>query len=291
MSIDKPLFLILFSLLIAFGIAIVVDTLFRYIARRNRVKWAVEGQYKVSILEVLTRYFANFTTSKSAEIEEKFIAAGIYNTKVAPYWFFIKYSVILAVVGLTLLLTSDRIDSLSNIALISVLVAVLVTVPDLVLRHRRKILSEKITRQLPYLLDLMAVCVQTGMTIESAIFYLTKEMAGFDRDLSYVLKRLSDRAQIVGMEKGLEELLERVPSNEMRSFVHTLSQSMKYGTSIHQVIITLAKDIREVQLLTIEEKVGKLSSKMSIPLILFIMFPVVILITAPGIMRLINGEM
>ncbi|HDR1493492.1 TPA: type II secretion system F family protein, partial [Pasteurella multocida] len=44
-------------------------------------------------------------------------------------------------------------------------------------------------------------------------------------------------------------------------------------------------DIREIQLLIIEEKLGTLSAKMSIPLILFIMFPIIILILAPGIMR------
>ena len=72
----------------------------------------------------------------------------------------------------------------------------------------------------------------------------------------------------------------------MRSFVFSLTQSIKYGTSIQYALETLAKDIREVQVLELEEKVGKLSAKMSIPLILFIMFPVVILITAPGIMRM-----
>jgi tight adherence protein C len=38
-------------------------------------------------------------------------------------------------------------------------------------------------------------------------------------------------------------------------------------------------------MLGVEEKIGKLAAKMSIPLILFIMMPIVILITAPGIMR------
>ncbi|MEC8483612.1 MAG: type II secretion system F family protein, partial [Pseudomonadota bacterium] len=50
----------------------------------------------------------------------------------------------------------------------------------------------------------------------------------------------------------------------------------------------LSSEIRAVQMLSIEEKIGKLAAKMSVPLILFIMFPIVILIAAPGVMRMIN---
>ncbi|GAM73391.1 type II/IV secretion system protein tadC [Vibrio ishigakensis] len=39
-----------------------------------------------------------------------------------------------------------------------------------------------------------------------------------------------------------------------------------------------------------EEKIGKLAAKMSTPLILFIMFPIVILILAPGITRMMTGN-
>jgi Flp pilus assembly protein TadB len=92
---------------------------------------------------------------------------------------------------------------------------------------------------------------------------------------------------VVGLEQALEELYQRVPSNEMRSFVMTLNQSLQYGTSIYGVLTTLSADIREVQLLQVEEKIGQLAAKMSIPLIVFIMVPIVILIAAPGIMRML----
>ncbi|TOO76471.1 biotin synthase, partial [Vibrio parahaemolyticus] len=52
------------------------------------------------------------------------------------------------------------------------------------------------------------------------------------------------------------------------------------------VLSDLAEDMRKVQILTVEEKVGKLSAKMSVPLILFIMFPIVILILAPAVMQM-----
>jgi tight adherence protein C len=69
----------------------------------------------------------------------------------------------------------------------------------------------------------------------------------------------------------------------------TLKQSLQYGSSIYGVLTTLAGDIRDVQMLTLEEKIGKLAAKMSVPLILFIMIPIVILIAAPGILRMMSN--
>lgn len=125
--------------------------------------------------------------------------------------------------------------------------------------------KREIVESTPYLLDLLAVCVQTGMTIEAAMTYLSKEMSGFDKDLAQLLKNTNDRSRIVGLDKALDELYDRVPTNEMRSFTMTLKQSLHYGTSIYGVLTTLAVDIRDVTMLSMEEKIGKLAAKMSVP--------------------------
>jgi tight adherence protein C len=148
------------------------------------------------------------------------------------------------------------------------------------------LLIGKISAQLPYLLDMMAVCIQTGMTIEASLIYLGKELEQFDMDLSYQIQRTSDSSKIHGLEKALNDLGDRVPTIAIRSFVLTIVQNLQYGTSVAQVLSDLAEDMRKVQILTVEEKVGKLSAKMSLPLILLIMFPIVILILAPGIMQM-----
>ena len=80
-------------------------------------------------------------------------------------------------------------------------------------------------------------------------------------------------------------IYERVPTNAMRSFVMTLKQSLHYGSSIYEVLTTLAADIREITLLETEERMGKLASKISVPMILFHMFPIVPLVIGPPIMR------
>lgn len=240
--------------------------------------------------EEMTQYVTSLFTVSKHEISDKFIAAGFYNTRFARLYLPVKY--LLAFLGacaIAVLGFRSGMDVM-NIAVFGLVwVIIMIIFPDAYLNMRTKKLQRKISNQLPYLLDLMGVCVQTGMTIEAAMSYLSQEMAGFDRDLAYMLKRTNDRAHIVGLEQSLDELYKRVPTTEIRSFVMTLNQSLQYGSSIYTVLTTLAVDIREVQMLNLEEKIGSLSAKMSVPLILFIMIPIVILITAPGVMRMLGS--
>ncbi|WP_325894980.1 type II secretion system F family protein [Grimontia sp. NTOU-MAR1] len=285
--------IVFYTLLISVGASIILTGIYVSFYRRHRLRQVLDmddAPVKKSALSVAASLIASYFAGTNKAIEEKFIGAGFYDIALAPYYFLIKYTV--CGVGTLIILfsgdTSFSEAATSKVISLSILVIAVVIVPDLYLDMRRRALSAKLTRKLPYLLDLMGVCVQTGMTIETTLFYLTSEMTAFDRDMAYMLKRLRDRAQTVGLEKALRELYERVPAPEMRSFVMTLSQSMQHGTSIYGVLSTLAKDIREIQLLSLEEKAGKLASKMSVPLIIFIMMPIVILITTPGIMRMLG---
>ncbi len=252
--------------------------------RRKKVEDYIGGQTLNSSSRV-NRFFVRFGKEHRHELEQKLIEAGYYNTEWARFYFPAKLVVLVVLSVLVLVLVTDMTASNKLLAVVLSLVAVIV-VPDMLLQMRRKILIGKTSAQLPYLLDMMSVCVQTGMTIEAALIYLGKELAEFDSDLCYQVKRTSDSAKIHGLEKALNDLSDRIPTPAVRSFVLTIIQNLQYGTSVAQVLSDLAEDMRKVQILTVEEKVGKLSAKMSIPLILFIMFPIVILILAPGIMQM-----
>ncbi|MGF1756186.1 type II secretion system F family protein [Vibrio makurazakiensis] len=239
--------------------------------------------------EGLDRLFDNLSstlTSSKDDIDKKLDDAGIYNSNISQYYMLTKYLVAF-VGGILIYVLLSRFELIVNqvIAILAIWFVFCVTGPDSYLAIKQKALRRKISNQLPYLLDLMAICIQTGMTLESAMSYLSHEMEGFDKDLSYQLNKINERTKIVSLDIALDEFYNRIPTPEVRSFVMTLKQSLKYGSSIFDVLTTLASDIREVNMLGVEEKIGKLAAKMSIPLILFIMMPIVILITAPGIMR------
>ncbi|MBT0068362.1 MULTISPECIES: type II secretion system F family protein [Vibrio] len=273
--------LIVLFVSLLFLLFLIFDSL-RTEQRRKKVALYIGGD-AVRAPSRVNRFFVRFGKEHRHELEQKLIEAGYYNTEWAKFYFPAKLAVLVVVTGLVLL--SDMTANNQLIIIIFTLIAVIV-LPDTLLQMRRKMLIFKTSSQLPYLLDMMSVCVQTGMTIEAALVYLGKELAEFDSDLCYQIKRTSDSAKIHGLEKALNDLSDRIPTPPIRSFVLTIIQNLQYGTSVAQVLSDLAEDMRKVQILTVEEKVGKLSAKMSVPLILFIMFPIVILILAPGIMQM-----
>lgn len=224
------------------------------------------------------------------QMQQRFIRAGIYQTRYSSMYMPLKYLVLaigeVVVIGVCWwsgVAINQAVTLICGWAMVSI------ALPDMVLAQRTKRRHQKLVGQLPYLIDLTAICVQSGMTIEASMKYLAQEMQGFDRDLAYLLNKTNHLARVVGMEEALEELYQQVPSSEMRSFVMTLTQSMQHGSSIYRMLTVLASDVREVQMLELEEKIGKLAAKMSIPLIVFILIPIVFVIAAPGVMRLMQS--
>ncbi|WP_037468950.1 type II secretion system F family protein [Shewanella marina] len=220
------------------------------------------------------------------EFAQQFAEAGFYNFPIARYYLVIKFGLI-TVMALAVVLSN--LTPLIKVCVASASLVAIIIVPNILLDLRKRALITKVSRQLPYMLDMMAVCVQTGMTLEASLTYLGKELEPFDKDLCFQIRKTATNAHVKGLEKALMNLSERLPTPEVRSFVLTLIQNLQYGTSISNVLSSLAKDMRKMQLLEAEEKMGKLSAKMSVPLILFILMPIVVLILGPGIMQLSVG--
>ncbi|WP_391090561.1 type II secretion system F family protein [Vibrio sp. NH-UV-68] len=222
------------------------------------------------------------------ETRRKLVAAGFYNEFLADVYYLLK---VVPFVFCVVWIAFDYFNSNGDefFALLYLLGAMVTFVigPDAFIASRGKANIKHISSRLPFLLDLMNVCVHTGMTVESSLDYLSKELVTVDKHLAYVVRITVERSRLVGLEKALEEFRDLVPSSEAQSFVMTLVQSLQFGSSVGPVLATLAADIRELNMMDLEERIGKMGAKMSIPLIAFIMVPIVILIAAPGIMRML----
>lgn len=274
--------------LVSLGLAVLLmllwDNTKANIATRKIIGSTREESQRTKFLDAIT----SRVSFNKEETKRKFITAGIYSDiLVDTYYLFkiIPFTLCLLVIGY------EYFDNELNLfmALVYLLVAVVtfVIAPDAYISSRGKSNIKHISSRLPFLLDLMNVCVHTGMTIESSLDYLSKELTTVDKHLAYVVRVTVERSKLVGVEKALEEFYDLVPTSESQSFVMTLVQSLQFGSSIGPVLATLASDIREINMMDLEEKIGKMGAKMSIPLIAFIMVPIVVLIVAPGIMRML----
>lgn len=197
-----------------------------------------------------------------------------------------------AIGGALLVLTVIGVLSISMKALAMIMLFVFMIVlvlPAMMLNPAINTRIKLMMDALPYFVDLIAVCVQAGMTVESSVKFIAERSDDLDKNLADLMSHLVRRAEVSGLEEGLMDLYRSMDMTEMRMFCATLQQSVHYGTSLYENLMELSKDIRDMQLLSSEEKIGKLSAKMSVPLILFIMFPITILIAAPGILRIMQN--
>ncbi|HDX1191947.1 TPA: type II secretion system F family protein [Pasteurella multocida] len=165
----------------------------------------------------------------------------------------------------------------------------IIIIPGILTNSILKSKVKKIMVDLPGFIDLVAVNVQTGITIDAALKQVALDFKKLNPDLTYVMLRIIRKSEITGLSQALQDLSISLPTTEIRMFCTVLQQSLNFGSSIYSHLIQLSADIREIQLLALEEKLGTLSAKMSIPLIIFIMFPIIILILAPGIMRVFTN--
>ncbi len=165
---------------------------------------------------------------------------------------------------------------------------VVILLPSMIKNTTIKKRMKRISDDLPFIIDMMAVCVQSGMTVEKSLRYIADNTQDINTDIATLLDRTMMKTDVSGIASALEQLYQEVPSNEVRMFCSTLQQSIKYGSSIYQVLIDLSKEMREIQLLAMEEKVASLSAKMTLPMIVFIMFPLLAMVAGPGLIGMVS---
>ncbi len=70
--------------------------------------------------------------------------------------------------------------------------------------------------------------------------------------------------------------------------VSVLLQAERYGTPLSQALRTISEESRKMAILTLEEAAGKLPARMSLPLMVLILPPIIALMGAPAMIRLIR---
>lgn len=158
------------------------------------------------------------------------------------------------------------------------------------LRWRQSRRREEITLSLPDALDLMVICVESGLGLNAAILNVGKEIRLSSRTLSDELRMVSYemRAGISRVE-ALRNLAIRTGVDEVRAFVAVLVQSDRFGTSIAQALRTHALSLRTRRRQRAEETARKTPVKMVFPLVFCIFPELLLVILAPGMLQLFRA--
>ena len=217
----------------------------------------------------------------SARLKQELIRAGYHGPSSATTYLGAK--VLLLALGLTgppvLLLWLNAPLPLSVLVTLSVAVG-LFMLPNLFVSIRRRRRSKDVRNHLPDAVDLLEVCVSSGMGLDMAWNLVADEVRG-------VSTTLADEMALTNLEihlgsprvAAMRHLAERVGVDDIGSLVAVLVQSERFGTSIADALRTFAGTMRETRSMRAEETAEKMAVRLLFPMILFI-FPAILVVLA-----------
>ena len=162
--------------------------------------------------------------------------------------------------------------------------------PDIWLRMKTSARKNKIFEGIPDALDLLVVCVETGMGLDAGINRVAKEIKLSNEVLSeeFNILNLEIRAG-KSRQDALRNLAERTGIEDIHSLVTLLIQADKFGTSIAQSLRVFSDSFRTKRFQKAEEIAAKLPVKLMLPLILFVFPSLFVVIMGPAAIRIYQG--
>jgi tight adherence protein C len=161
--------------------------------------------------------------------------------------------------------------------------------PDLFLKNLITRRQQSVRRAFPDALDLMLICVESGMSVDAAFkkvseevgtqsIPLAEELALTTAELSY----LQDRRQ------AYENLAVRTNIDGVKAVCTALIQAERYGTPLGQALRVLAQENRDMRMAEAEKKAAGLPPKLTVPMILFFLPVLFVVILGPAAIRVMD---
>jgi tight adherence protein C len=161
--------------------------------------------------------------------------------------------------------------------------------PNLFLKNKIKRRQLSIKRAFPDALDLLLICVESGMSIEAAFrkvsdeigtqsIPLAEEFTLTTAELSY----LPDRRQ------AYENLAQRTGLEGVKAVCLALQQAERYGTPLATTLRVLAQENRDMRMSEAEKKAAGLPPKLTVPMIVFFLPVLFVVILGPAAIRVMG---
>jgi tight adherence protein C len=154
------------------------------------------------------------------------------------------------------------------------------------LTRRRK---KSIQRALPNVLDLLTICVESGLGLDQAILHVSRELGRAHREMSEELSMINFETRAgKSRSDALRGLASRTGIQDVKELTAVLIQADRFGTSVAQTLRTYSTHLRVQARQRAEEKAAQLSVKLVFP-IFFLILPSLFAITVgPVIVRIVR---
>jgi tight adherence protein C len=158
--------------------------------------------------------------------------------------------------------------------------------PNLYVSNVAQKRRESIVAAFPDALDLLLICVESGMSIEAAIQKVSSEVGGSSIELAEELTLLTaELSYLPDRRQAYEGLAKRTNHPGVKAVATAMIQAERYGTPLGTALRVMAKENRELRLAAAEKKAAALPAKLTVPMILFFLPVLFVVILGPAIIK------
>jgi tight adherence protein C len=163
-------------------------------------------------------------------------------------------------------------------------------VPSFLLGRQVRNRQYLVRKALPDVLDLLVVCVESGMALDAAIVRVSQDVLTFCPPMAMDLRLLNLELQAsVPRKEAFRRFWMRTGVEEIRSLVAMIIQAEDAGTPVADSLRIHGQALRVKRRQEVSEKAAKLTVKILFPLIFFIFPALLIVLLGPGVMRMMEA--
>jgi len=159
--------------------------------------------------------------------------------------------------------------------------------PDLFVNNIIARRQQSIMSAFPDALDLLLICVESGMSIESAFTRVAGEIGTQSAELAEELAlTTAELSYLPDRRMAFDNLAKRCGHPGVKSVATALNQAEKYGTPLGQALRVTATENREMRMQEAERKAASLPAKLTVPMIIFFLPCLFVVIMGPAIIQI-----
>jgi len=164
--------------------------------------------------------------------------------------------------------------------------------PTVFLKNRIQKRQVSIRRAFPDALDLLLICVESGMSIETAFRKVSQEVGGQSIPLAEELTlTTAELSYLQERRQAYDNLAKRTNLDGVKAVCMALQQAERYGTPLGQTLRVMAQENRDMRMSEAEKKAAALPPKLTVPMIVFFLPVLFIVILGPAVIRVMDANL
>ena len=163
--------------------------------------------------------------------------------------------------------------------------------PNVYLKNAIQKRQFSIKRAWPDALDLLLICIESGMSVEPAFRKVAEEIGATSTALAEEMSlTAAELSYLQERRKAYENLASRTGLENIRAVVTALIQAERYGTPLGQAIRVLSQESRDARMAEAEKKAAALPPKLTVPMIVFFLPVLFAVIIGPAMIQLFHWK-